>query len=61
MRSNRPFAVAAARGSHDSRTPCERQNRRPRGVREACHLRAVAAADGRFDRINAHGFKNRSE
>eukprot|EP00974_Lingulodinium_polyedra_P067163 6500500-Lingulodinium_polyedra.AAC.1 len=56
MRSNRPCAAPAARKSHASRAPCERQKRSSREVCEACDLRAVVAADGRFDRIIARGF-----
>eukprot|EP00974_Lingulodinium_polyedra_P079323 7683523-Lingulodinium_polyedra.AAC.1 len=32
MRSNRPFAVADARESHASHTPCEHQNWRSHGA-----------------------------
>eukprot|EP00974_Lingulodinium_polyedra_P102141 9890787-Lingulodinium_polyedra.AAC.1 len=55
MRSNRSFAGAAARTSHASRAAREHQKLAfawcVRGVRS----RAVAAADGRFDRIIVHG------
>eukprot|EP00974_Lingulodinium_polyedra_P094409 9150911-Lingulodinium_polyedra.AAC.1 len=61
VRSSRPSAAAALRESHVSRTPCEHQNWRAHGVREACDLRAVAAASGRFDRIIAHGFNHCAE
>eukprot|EP00974_Lingulodinium_polyedra_P032255 3107149-Lingulodinium_polyedra.AAC.1 len=37
------------------RTP---ENCRARGVRECCDQRAVAVADGRFDRIVAQRFAN---
>eukprot|EP00974_Lingulodinium_polyedra_P095453 9249946-Lingulodinium_polyedra.AAC.1 len=57
-RSNRPCAAAAARESHASRTPRERQKRSSHEKREACDLRAAVVADGRFDRVIAHGFKN---
>eukprot|EP00974_Lingulodinium_polyedra_P089271 8656454-Lingulodinium_polyedra.AAC.1 len=58
MRSNRPSAAAAVCRQHTSRTPCEHQNWCSHGVREACDLRAVVAADGRFDRIIV---KNRAQ
>eukprot|EP00974_Lingulodinium_polyedra_P064094 6190752-Lingulodinium_polyedra.AAC.1 len=54
-RSNRPSAVAAVRKSHASRVPCEHHLRCLHGVREACDLQGLAAADGRFDRIIVHG------
>eukprot|EP00974_Lingulodinium_polyedra_P010889 1047545-Lingulodinium_polyedra.AAC.1 len=61
MRPNRLSAATAVRASHVSRAPCEHQNWCPHGVRGACDLRAGAAADGRFDRIIVHGFKNRAQ
>eukprot|EP00974_Lingulodinium_polyedra_P116531 11159504-Lingulodinium_polyedra.AAC.1 len=61
MRSNRPSAAATPHKSHASRTPCERQTIVSHGLREACDLRVAAAADGRFDRIIAHGAKNRAQ
>eukprot|EP00974_Lingulodinium_polyedra_P031519 3032596-Lingulodinium_polyedra.AAC.1 len=50
-RSNRPSATTAARKSHAARTPREHQKWCSHGAREACGLRAAAAADNRFDRI----------
>eukprot|EP00974_Lingulodinium_polyedra_P013132 1274240-Lingulodinium_polyedra.AAC.1 len=44
MRSTRASAVAAARKSDASCTPCERQFWCSHGVCEACGLRAVLAA-----------------
>eukprot|EP00974_Lingulodinium_polyedra_P031678 3050922-Lingulodinium_polyedra.AAC.1 len=56
MRSNRPSASQIARFAHSMRTP-KNGVRMECGVREACDLRAVAAADGRLDRAIAHGFQ----
>eukprot|EP00974_Lingulodinium_polyedra_P074490 7219822-Lingulodinium_polyedra.AAC.1 len=61
MRSNRPRAATTAREPHASRTPCEHQKRCSHGVRGACDARAAVAADGRFERIIAHYFKNRAQ
>eukprot|EP00974_Lingulodinium_polyedra_P043860 4211272-Lingulodinium_polyedra.AAC.1 len=60
-RSNRPFAAAAARRSHVLHTPCKHQSWCLRAVSEACDARVVAAANGRLDRIIAHGFKSRAQ
>eukprot|EP00974_Lingulodinium_polyedra_P024145 2339444-Lingulodinium_polyedra.AAC.1 len=51
MRSNRPRAATAPRKSHGTCTPCEHHVWRWRVVCQACELRAVVAARGRFDRI----------
>eukprot|EP00974_Lingulodinium_polyedra_P103936 10060879-Lingulodinium_polyedra.AAC.1 len=61
MRSSRPSAATAARKSHVPRAPCGHQFWCARGECEACDARAVAAANGRFDRIIVHGFGNRAQ
>eukprot|EP00974_Lingulodinium_polyedra_P088731 8603135-Lingulodinium_polyedra.AAC.1 len=61
VRSHRPCAATTARDSHASHTPCKHQKWRSHGAREACDLRAAAAADSRCDCIIAHGFKNRAQ
>eukprot|EP00974_Lingulodinium_polyedra_P073463 7112249-Lingulodinium_polyedra.AAC.1 len=60
MRSNRPFAAAAARKSHASHTPCEHQFLCSHGLCEACESRAVVAVDGWFDRVVAFVFGPRA-
>eukprot|EP00974_Lingulodinium_polyedra_P094698 9179094-Lingulodinium_polyedra.AAC.1 len=47
---NRPSAVTVHRKSHASRVSCE-QKWCSHGARDACDLRGVATAAGRFDRI----------
>eukprot|EP00974_Lingulodinium_polyedra_P127441 11202188-Lingulodinium_polyedra.AAC.1 len=61
MRSNRVSVATAACQSHASRVPCKHPTWCLHGVCEACDLRVVVPADGRFDRIIVHGFKNRAE
>eukprot|EP00974_Lingulodinium_polyedra_P010431 1001979-Lingulodinium_polyedra.AAC.1 len=61
MRLRSPSAAAAACNLHASPLHANAKNRRSRGVREVCDSRAAAAADGRFDRILAHGFKNHAQ
>eukprot|EP00974_Lingulodinium_polyedra_P111115 10746388-Lingulodinium_polyedra.AAC.1 len=57
MRSNRPRAATTALKSHAPHTECKHQTWRSHGVHEACDARTAAAADGRLDRIIAHGFE----
>eukprot|EP00974_Lingulodinium_polyedra_P112760 10912744-Lingulodinium_polyedra.AAC.1 len=61
MHSNRQSVVATRRKSRASRAPCERQKKCSHGPRDACGLRRVATAAGRFDRIIAYGFENRAQ
>eukprot|EP00974_Lingulodinium_polyedra_P044427 4261518-Lingulodinium_polyedra.AAC.1 len=57
MRSNRLSATATPHKSHASNSPREHQKMAFAWSAWACDLRAAATADGRFDRIIAHGFK----
>eukprot|EP00974_Lingulodinium_polyedra_P067617 6547371-Lingulodinium_polyedra.AAC.1 len=59
--AKRPSAAAAAHKSDASRAPFLAPFLCSHGVREACDLRGAAAADGRFDRIIVHGFRNRAQ
>eukprot|EP00974_Lingulodinium_polyedra_P118584 11167735-Lingulodinium_polyedra.AAC.1 len=61
MRPNRPCAATTASKSHASHTPRERQKWSSHGVRGTRDLRAAVTADGRFDRIIAHGSQNRAQ
>eukprot|EP00974_Lingulodinium_polyedra_P009123 872474-Lingulodinium_polyedra.AAC.1 len=61
IRSNRPRAATTACKSHASHTPRAHQKWCSHGIHEACDARTAVAADGRFDRIIAHGFQNRAQ
>eukprot|EP00974_Lingulodinium_polyedra_P093002 9011014-Lingulodinium_polyedra.AAC.1 len=61
MRTNRPSAATVPCKSHASCTPCGHQFWRLHEKCDACDLRATVAAHNGFDRIIAHGFRNRAQ
>eukprot|EP00974_Lingulodinium_polyedra_P065775 6360301-Lingulodinium_polyedra.AAC.1 len=61
MRSNRLSAAAAPGESHASHTPCKHQTWCLHGVREACDLRTVATANGRFGPHRCARFRDRAQ
>eukprot|EP00974_Lingulodinium_polyedra_P013441 1300534-Lingulodinium_polyedra.AAC.1 len=63
MWTSRPSAVAAVCNLHASRAraPGGHHFWRSHGERDACDLRAVAVADGRFGRIVTQRFANATQ
>eukprot|EP00974_Lingulodinium_polyedra_P113657 11004178-Lingulodinium_polyedra.AAC.1 len=61
MWSNRPSAAQRLADRTPRTHHASTNSRCPHGAREACDMRTAAAANGGFDRIILHDFRNRAE